>query len=93
MAHFCEGTPLLLIGTKIDLRRDEQTKRMLGAQGQTTVTAEHGTAVAKAIGARYMECSAKTGEGVQDVFNAALKESMKGKWGKKLGKSRKCVVL
>ena len=65
---------------------------MLGAQGQTTVTPEQGAAVAKTIGARYMECSAKTGEGVQDVFNAALRESMRGKWGKKF-KQRRCVVL
>ncbi|KAF8298165.1 ras-domain-containing protein [Clavulina sp. PMI_390] len=94
VAHFCEGTPLLLVGTKIDLRTDEQTKRMLGAQGQTTVTPEQGAAVAKAIGARYMECSAKSGEGVQAVFNAALRESMGGRlgWGKKANK-RKCLVL
>lgn len=65
---------------------------MLGAQGQTAVTPEQGAAVAKEIGAKYMECSAKTGTGVKDVFNAALKESMKGKWGKKL-KQRRCVIL
>jgi len=93
VSHFCEGTPMLLVGTKIDLRRDEQTKRMLGAQGQTTVTVEQGSAVARAIGARYMECSAKTGEGVHEVFNAALKESIKGKWGKKLKTTKRCVVV
>jgi len=92
VAHFCEGTPLILVGTKTDLRRDEQTRRMLGAQGQTPVTAEHGASVAKEIGARYIECSAKTGSGVQEVFALALKESMKGKWGKKL-KQRRCVII
>lgn len=92
VSHFCETTPILLIGTKIDLRRDDQTKRMLGAQGQTPVTAEQGEAVARNIGAKYMECSAKTGAGVQEVFNAALKESLNRKWGKKL-KTRRCVVL
>jgi len=93
VAHFCEGTPLLLVGTKTDLRADEQTRRMLSAQGQTTVTPEQGGAVAREIGARYMECSAKTGKGVQDVFNAALKESMKGRWGKKLRSKQRCVIL
>jgi len=92
VAHFCEGTPLLLVGTKIDLRKDEQTRRMLGAQGQTTVTPEQGQAVAKEIGARYMECSAKTGQGVHDVFNAALKEGLRVKWGQKM-KKRRCVVI
>jgi len=92
VAHFCEGTPLILVGTKIDLRRDEQTRRMLGAQGQVPVTAEQGGAVAREIGAKYIECSAKTGSGVQDVFNLALRESMKGRWGK-LVKQRRCVVM
>lgn len=92
VAHFCEGVPLILIGTKIDLRKDETTRRMLGAQGQTAVTPEQGEAVAKEIGAKYMECSAKTGQGVKDVFNAALKESVKGRrWTVK--PRRKCVVL
>ncbi|KAI0693869.1 P-loop containing nucleoside triphosphate hydrolase protein [Cytidiella melzeri] len=91
VAHFCEGTPLILVGTKTDLRRDEQTKRMLNAQGQTPITPEQGAAVAREIGAKYIECSAKTGTGVQEVFNLALKESMKGKWGKMV-KQRRCVV-
>ncbi|KAF8328855.1 signal transducer [Cantharellus anzutake] len=94
VAHFCEGAPLILIGTKIDLRKDETTRRMLGAQGQTTVTPEQGQAVAKEIGAKYMECSAKTGQGVRDVFNAALKESVKGRWRIKSGpKYTRCVIL
>ncbi|KAH0830399.1 P-loop containing nucleoside triphosphate hydrolase protein [Lanmaoa asiatica] len=92
VAHFCEGTPLILVGTKIDLRRDDQTRRMLSAQGQVPVSTEQGTNVAKEIGAKYVECSAKTGNGVQDVFNLALKESMKGRWGKMV-KQRRCVVV
>ncbi|KAG8217325.1 P-loop containing nucleoside triphosphate hydrolase protein [Butyriboletus roseoflavus] len=92
VAHFCEGTPLILVGTKTDLRRDEQTRRMLSAQGQVPVSAEQGANVAKEIGAKYVECSAKTGTGVQDVFHLALKESMKGRWGKMV-KQRRCVVI
>ncbi|KAF7796798.1 hypothetical protein EIP86_007982 [Pleurotus ostreatoroseus] len=92
VAHFCEGTPLILVGTKTDLRRDEQTRRMLGAQGQTPITPEQGAAVAKEIGAKYIECSAKTGTGVQEVFHLALKESMKGRWGK-IVKQRRCILV
>ncbi|KAH8813676.1 P-loop containing nucleoside triphosphate hydrolase protein [Flagelloscypha sp. PMI_526] len=91
VAHFCETTPLILVGTKTDLRNDDQTRKMLAAQGQTPVTAEQGRTVAKEIGAKYIECSAKTGKGIQDVFNLALKESMKGQWGKKL-RERKCTI-
>jgi len=92
VAHFCEGTPLLLVGTKTDLRRDEQTRRMLAAQGLVPVTPEQGATVAKEISAKYIECSAKTGTGVQEVFDLALKESMKGRWGK-IVKQRRCVVV
>jgi Rho family protein len=92
VAHFCEGTPLILVGTKTDLRRDEQTRRMLSAQGQVPVTPEQGGTVAREIGAKYVECSAKTGSGVQDVFNLALRESMKGRWGKMV-KQRRCVIV
>ncbi|KAI0029411.1 P-loop containing nucleoside triphosphate hydrolase protein [Vararia minispora EC-137] len=91
VAHFCEGTPLILVGTKADLRGDEQTRRMLGAQGQKPVNAEQGAEVAREIGAKYIECSAKTGVGVQDVFALALRESMKGKWTK-IVKQKRCVV-
>jgi len=64
---------------------------MLGAQGQTPVTPEQGSDVAREIGAKYIECSAKTGSGVQNVFALALKESMKGKWGKMV-KHRRCII-
>lgn len=80
-----------MVGTKTDLRTDEQTKRMLGAQGQAPITPEQGGSVAREIGAKYVECSAKTGKGVQDVFNLALRECLKGKWGK-IVKKRRCVI-
>jgi len=63
---------------------------MLSAQGQVPVTPEHGAAVAKEIGALYKECSAKTGKGVKDVFEAALQETLKGSWGRR---AKKCVIL
>lgn len=93
VAHFCEGTPLILVATKTDLRRDDNTRRMLAAQGQTPVTFEQGAEVAREIGAKYIECSAKTGTGVHEVFALALRESMKGKWGKiNIARQRRCVV-
>ncbi|CCM06081.1 uncharacterized protein FIBRA_08328 [Fibroporia radiculosa] len=92
VAHFCEGVPIILVGTKTDLRRDEQTKRMLSAQGLTPVASDQGMSVAREIGAKYIECSAKLGTGVKEVFTLALKESMRNKWGKMV-KVRRCVVI
>ena len=65
---------------------------MLAAQGQVPVTPDTGANVAREIGAKYIECSAKTGVGVQDVFELALRESMKGRWGKMV-RPRRCVIL
>lgn len=100
MSHFCEDVPLVLVCTKTDLRRDQTTLQLMGAQGTKPITPEEGEKVAREIGAkRYMECSAKEGTGVREVFDAAIRESLKkgGMQGvtrnivKKSGK--KCVVL
>jgi Rho family protein len=65
---------------------------MLGAQGLAPVSPEQGMQMAKEIGARYVECSAKTGKGVHEVFGVAMRESMRGRWGK-IVKQRRCVVV
>ncbi|TXT09589.1 uncharacterized protein COLE_03523 [Cutaneotrichosporon oleaginosum] len=97
MSHFCEGVPLLLVCTKTDLRNDPTTKSLMAAQGVTPVTPAEGEKVAKEIGARrYLECSAKEGRGVKEVFETAIRESLRkgaavSRMVKKNGK--KCVVL
>ena len=45
---------------------------MLKTQGLTPVTTEQGLAVAKKMGAQYMECSSKEMTGVEDIFERAL---------------------
>lgn len=65
--------------SKLALRADEQ---------QPVSTAE-GQSVAEQIGATgYYECSAKTGLGVREVFEAATRASFMGK-SKNNGKSKK----
>lgn len=80
--------PILLVGLKTDLRQDPHTLQMLAAQGSRPVTPEQGSAVAREIGAaRYIECSAKNRVGVQEVFEAALKEACRSRgWG--MGRGR-----
>ena len=67
------GVPLVLVGTKLDLREDPQIQKKLEAEGQSPVTREQGLEVAKKIRAyAYVECSAKTQTGLKDVFVKAI---------------------
>ncbi|KIL57189.1 hypothetical protein M378DRAFT_32775, partial [Amanita muscaria Koide BX008] len=75
--HFCPNLPFLLVGCKKDLRRDPRVIEELRKTNQRPVTSEEGMAVAQKIGAKhYLECSAKTGEGVREVFQFATKCSL-----------------
>ena len=97
--HFCEGVPFLLVGLKTDLRGDQKALALLSAQGIKPTTAEQGAALARDIGARrYVECSARTGDNVPGVFQAALEEACERKrkrgWRMRKGNARtKCSVL
>lgn len=70
--HFCPTTPLILVGLKSDLRMKRTCIDLLKTQGLTPVTPEQGQAVAKRMGAMYVECSSKEMIGVDDVFELAV---------------------
>ncbi|KAI0010509.1 ras-domain-containing protein [Xylariaceae sp. FL0662B] len=70
--HFCPYTPLILVGLKSDLRYKKTCIEMLKTQGLTPVTTEQGMAVAKKMGAQYMECSSKEMKGVDEIFDRAI---------------------
>lgn len=90
--HFCQGVPIILVGCKADLRNDHATTENLRQQQQQPVSTTEGQAVAQKIGAAdYLECSARTGQGVREVFEAATRASLKTK--NKKEKKKKCVVL
>lgn len=67
---YCPDTPYVLIGLKKDLRLTTKDRVRF-------IQAPQGEAVAKEIGAkRYMESSSLTGEGVDDIFEAATRLSL-----------------
>lgn len=69
MSHHCPGVPIVLVGTKSDLRNDAEIQKKLKDQNQTPVTHQQGTALARQIQAvRYMECSALNQDGIKEVF-------------------------
>ncbi|KAG1447138.1 hypothetical protein G6F56_009356 [Rhizopus delemar] len=89
--HFCQGLPIVLVGCKKDLRNDPNTIEELRRNSQRPVSHEEGAAVAQKISAyKYYECSAKTGEGVRDVFQEATRAAL---MVNKKKKSKGCTVL
>jgi Ras family protein A len=88
--HFCPNVPIILVGNKKDLRNDEVTKKELGKLKLEPVKAEDGRQMAGTINAyEYLECSAKTKEGVREVFEAATRAALQTKKRKK----KICLVL
>ncbi|KAM9452437.1 rho-related GTP-binding protein RhoG-like isoform 1-T2 [Salvelinus alpinus] len=69
VTHHCPNTPILLVGTKKDLRNDPEVLKKLKDQNQTTITQQQGTALARQIQAiKYLECSALNQDGIKEVF-------------------------
>ncbi|KZT36607.1 ras-domain-containing protein [Sistotremastrum suecicum HHB10207 ss-3] len=76
-------TPIILVGTKSDLREDPEALIELKHDGHgSPVLLQEGEALARKIGAvRYVECSSRTLEGVPDVFQEAIAVvNPKSKW-------------
>ncbi|GAB5372037.1 hypothetical protein AAMO2058_001631400 [Amorphochlora amoebiformis] len=89
--HHCPGVPIILVGTKSDLRNDKAQIDKLRSKGTEMVTIEQGEAMAKEIGAaKYMECSALTQDGLKNVFDAAIRAAKEPKTKKK---SSKCTII
>jgi len=90
--HHAPGVPIILIGTKADLRKDQATIKQLTQRGQSMVSTEMANAMAKEVGAeKYLECSALTQEGLKQVFDDAIRAAMQP--AKKKNKMRGCNLL
>lgn len=89
--HFCPGTPFILVGNKCDLRNDATTIKNLANRNMKPVSRASASEIATRIGAHaYMECSAKTRDGVPAIFETAARAAL----AKKVHKSRvKCRLL
>jgi len=67
-------TPIILVGTKLDLRTKPEAVQSLKENSQEPISKQKGEELAKKIGAkRYLECSALTQEGLARVFEDAVK--------------------
>ncbi|KAL5189506.1 Rac-like GTP-binding protein RAC1 [Glycine soja] len=72
LRHYAPGVPIILVGTKLDLREDKQF--FMDHPGAVPITTAQGEELRKLIGApAYIECSSKTQQNVKAVFDAAIK--------------------
>jgi len=77
LRKFCPNTPILLVGTKADMREDEATVAALAANGEKPISKKIGQRRAKEIKARdYIECSARDVDSVVAVFQEAVRQVM-----------------
>lgn len=84
--HHAPGVPLVLVGTKSDLRDDQEQISQLQSKGLVMVTPQAADQMAGEIGAaKYLECSALTQEGLKAVFDEAIRAALQPKKKKKKG--------
>ncbi|GFR12382.1 ras-like GTP-binding protein rhoA [Trichonephila clavata] len=75
--NFIPNVPVVLVGNKLDLRSDENTIKELASKSLKPVSFEQGKEAAEKIKAvNYIECSAKNGDAVKEVFKAAAAASL-----------------
>ena len=94
MRHHCPNTPIILVGTKSDLRDDQVTKNKLAEVGRSPISQAKGESLAKEIGAvKYLECSAYTQNGLRAVFDDTIRAVLYPQKPQRKKEKSKCVVI
>jgi Ras-related C3 botulinum toxin substrate 1 len=74
ISHHAPGVPIILVGTKLDKRDDQETIDKLAQGRAAPITYAMGSKRAQEIGAyKYVECSALTQLGLKNVFDNAIR--------------------
>ncbi|KAF0293860.1 Ras-related protein Rac1 [Amphibalanus amphitrite] len=88
--HHCPTTPIVLVGTKVDLREDKATLEKL--KDRKPISYPQGLALVKEIGAvKYLECSALTQKGLKNVFDEAIRAVLCPQVEKR--KPKACIII
>jgi len=89
--HFCPNVPIVLVGNKKDLRHDDATIWELQKMKQEPVKFDDGKNMAEKIDSfGYLECSAKSKDGVREVFETATRAALQVAKNKR---GKKCKIL
>ena len=80
ITHYCPKTPFLLVGMETDLRDDPETVKTLRYAQQAPITVTEAEKFALEIKAvKYVECSARTQQGLANVFEEATLAALASK--------------
>jgi len=86
--------PILLVGTKSDLRKKEETVETYKYVGQQSVAEEQVKQVAKMLKvSSFIECSAFTGANIKSVFDELVKLSLLSSKQNKKSKGKRCLIM
>eukprot|EP01092_Planopodium_desertum_P012340 TRINITY_DN57_c0_g1_i10.p1 TRINITY_DN57_c0_g1~~TRINITY_DN57_c0_g1_i10.p1 ORF type:complete len:204 (-),score=56.85 TRINITY_DN57_c0_g1_i10:15-599(-) len=92
--HHMPKSPILLVGTKMDLREDPDTLAKLGEKRLAPISYEQGMSMAKEVGAvKYLECSALTQKNLKTIFDEAIRAVLFPETDKKEKKKGGCSIL
>jgi Ras-related C3 botulinum toxin substrate 1 len=92
VSHHCPGTPIILVGTKADLREDKDTIEKLKEKKLSPLSPAQGVQMARDIkSVQYIECSALTQKGLKKVFDDAIRAVLSPK--KPERPKKKCNLL
>eukprot|EP01129_Flabellula_baltica_P002286 TRINITY_DN12108_c0_g1_i1.p1 TRINITY_DN12108_c0_g1~~TRINITY_DN12108_c0_g1_i1.p1 ORF type:complete len:226 (-),score=49.71 TRINITY_DN12108_c0_g1_i1:9-641(-) len=81
--------PFVLVGTKADLRDDQEAILRLQENNRSFVSYSEGEELAKAIGAvAYIECSAVTKTGMYEIIETVVRKNKN-----KVPKNDKCMIM
>ncbi|VDN83101.1 unnamed protein product [Brugia pahangi] len=101
VSHHCPNAPIILVGTKLDLREDNETVERLRDRHLAPISYLQGLSMSKEISmffnrkdsyaVKYLECSALSQKGLKQVFDEAIRAVLIPP--PKPKRSRKCTIL
>lgn len=97
ITQYIPNVPFLLVATKTDLREEKNTKEHVTQRfGRGPISKQEGEEMAREVGAQaYFETSAKRGDGVDEVFESAMRSALHAGTRRvhSTQKSSKCSLL
>ena len=95
MSHHSPNTPIILVGTKLDLRDDAEFVQTLRDRELGPISYVEGLTMMEEVGAaKYLECSALTHTGVKEVLEEAIRAVLqKPNRREKSDNNNKCCSL